>query len=137
MMLYTNNHFMLCDLQGVLNESRALVLFDPQAHTSEKEATNRFYWDRGPCIFTMLAEEHKKHCENNFYCNALCLCDSRVQYTEQTDGSAFSGDEGAPDEELNEEDVVEIAQPHRASKPRPRMKRTGNLKDILNMTTVE
>ncbi|KAJ7015903.1 kinase-like domain-containing protein, partial [Mycena alexandri] len=76
--VYSDGDAMLCDLQGLYDRRKVMVLIDPQMHTGETNSENRIYWDNGPVAIKQFMDHHLRVCSENGVCNRLGL--QELQY---------------------------------------------------------
>ncbi|CAK5281242.1 unnamed protein product, partial [Mycena citricolor] len=87
--VYTLHDVAVCDLQGsdygsglesyyayiphvgMHDESGTPVLFDPQMHTSQPEASYRIFWDKGPRTVKSFLQHHLRFCAENVVCSQM------------------------------------------------------------------
>ncbi|CAK5265858.1 unnamed protein product [Mycena citricolor] len=79
MALYTNEDALICDIQGIQEESSSVVLIDPQMHTSQSNSQLRMYWDKGPRGIEAFLEHHLDMCNENPICYGLNLRELKYQ----------------------------------------------------------
>ncbi|KAJ7501651.1 hypothetical protein B0H11DRAFT_2371922 [Mycena galericulata] len=83
--IYTNNDAILCDLQGIHDRKKVMVLIDPQMHTAEPDSNNRMYWDNGPKAMERFLEHHLRVCSENSICNRLGMRELQYQHEEDVE----------------------------------------------------
>ncbi|KAJ7780003.1 hypothetical protein B0H16DRAFT_1830580 [Mycena metata] len=79
--IFTDNELVLCDLQGIFDRKNVMTLIDPQSHSSQRDATDRPFWDDGPQGIKTFLSHHLKVCHENNICNRLYLCEMQMEHT--------------------------------------------------------
>ncbi|KAJ7166547.1 hypothetical protein C8R43DRAFT_1232520 [Mycena crocata] len=79
--VFTNNDSILCDLQGMYDRNKVMVLIDPQMHTAETNKDKRMYWDNGPKAIKDFMEHHLQVCDDNTICVSLELQTQKYETT--------------------------------------------------------